>query len=426
MEGGISAHLRRWLERSREQLPTSRAPRPHSPLTRTVEEIVGGEVVETEQGACLVVDHVYPRGHRHGDIDILSALSCSGETIAAIGRDGGLKQLDLRGTAFLDVETTGLAGGVGTYAFLVGIGQFEGDDFRVRQVFMRDYSEEPALISKVEKTLAPLTGVVSFNGKAFDVPVLEARFIMSRRRFPLTSAPHFDLLAVARRIWRLRLESCSLSSLEQRILRLERDADVPGYLIPSLYFDYLRYGQAEPMAQVFRHNSQDILSLAALTALTSRVFEDPLHDAVQHGEDLYSLGRLYLDAGLGVRAENVLRAALDAGLPEGLRRDAFFHLSLHLKRQARWGEATDLWGRALQECSGDIHPFVELAKYYEHKVKDFEMAERLVLSAMERVQYRPRFDTNNLHRQRLAELTHRLDRIRRKKSRSQLVAPKVP
>lgn len=409
--------IRQQLERLGVRLGTrGLQQRPRKP-SKAVEEIVGGQVVETEYGPCVVVDQVYPQGYRHGQIEIATALNHGPEIIAGIGRDPDLSGLELNRCGFLDVETTGLAGGAGTYAFLVGIGWFEGYDFRIRQVFMRDYSEERTLIALVDEMVKSLSGIVSFNGKAFDVPVLEGRFIMSRQRFPLSGAPHLDLLFTARRLWRLRLESCSLSYLEPEILGLHRQGDVASHLVPQIYFDYLRYGRVDPLRGVFYHNAQDVLSLAALTALAGRVFEDPLHHAIEYAEDLYSLGRLYLYVGMTDRAETTLRAALDADLPDTLREKTIFHLSFHYKREARWEEAVDLWYRAVRENRGRLYPFVELAKFYEHRAKEFERAEELVLRAIELVNSSSLTQSIWWREQRLAELEHRLRRIQRRKAR---------
>jgi uncharacterized protein YprB with RNaseH-like and TPR domain len=382
-----------------------------------IEELVGGEVVVTDQGPCVVVDLAYPAGYRHGNVEIAAALIHNPHTVAAIGRDQELARLDLKRAAFLDVETTGLAGGAGTYAFLVGLGWFEGEDFRLRQLFMRDYSEERALISLVEDTLAPLSGIVSFNGKAFDVPLLESRFILSRRRFPLSSAPHLDLLHTARRLWRLRLESCGLSNLETEILGLQRQGDVPSQLVPQIYFDYLRYGLVEPLEGVFYHNAQDILSLAALTALSCSLFDDPLRGEASTAEDLYSLGRLYSQVGLGDRAEAVLKAALAASIPEDLRTQTICDLSFHLKRQDNWTEAIELWQLAIEENHGRLYPFVELAKYYEHKERDYTTAEQLVLRAIDLVETSSPGRGRWWAEQRLEELEHRLQRLQLKMAR---------
>ena len=410
--------LRQQLERLVSgRLGTTHLRRPERVRSRPIEELVGGDVRETSHGTCVVVDQIYPAGYQQGQVEISSALSHCSQTVAGIGRDPGLEALDLQKSAFLDVETTGLAGGAGTYAFLVGIGWFDGQDFRLRQVFMRDYGEEPALVAVIEETLEPLSGIVSFNGKAFDVPLLETRFIMSRRRFPLSSAPHLDLLHMARRLWRLRLENCRLSSLETEILGLERHGDVPSHLVPQLYFDYLRHGRAEPLEGVFYHNAQDILSLAALTALSCKVYEDPLSHETTCGEDLYSLGRLYSLVGLGDRAEKALRAALETPIPEELRWQTVHHLSFHLKRQGMWPEAIELWHSAIDENHGRLYPFVELAKYYEHRAKDLQTAEALVLSAMDLVQVSAARRGRWWTERRLGELEHRLRRVQLKSAR---------
>ncbi len=416
MGRGRARDLRQQLESLGIRLGMTGAARPLRQPSRPIEELVRGKVVDTGHGPCVVVDQVYPAGYLHGHIDIATALTYAPGTVAGIGRDPDLRALELNRSAFLDVETTGIAGGAGTYAFLVGIGWFEAEDFRIRQFFMRDYSEERALIALVEETLGPLTGIVSFNGKAFDVPVLESRCIMSRRRFPLSTVPHLDLLFTARRLWRQRLESCSLSHLEPTILGLHRQGDVPSYLVPQIYFDYLRYGRVDPLRGVFYHNAQDILSLVALFALSCRVFENPFHNEVEHGEDLYSLGRLYLQMGMGERAEAALQAALDANLPDGLTKAAVFHLSFHYKRQDRWNEAVALWHRAIREQHERLYPFVELAKFYEHRAKDFEKAEELVLRAVDLVQSSSMSRDAWWTERRLAELKHRLRRLRRKRA----------
>ncbi len=413
--------IRQQLERLGVRLERTGRERRRGKPSRPVEELVGGDVIETDYGACVVVDRTYPQGYHHGHVDITTALGYGPETIAGIARDPHLGVLSLSDSSFLDVETTGLAGGAGTYAFLVGIGWFEGDEFRLRQVFMRDYSEERALIALVEETVSSLSGIVSFNGRAFDVPVLESRFIMSRERFPLSAAPHLDLLFTARRLWRLRLDSCSLSSLEPQILGVYREGDVPSYLVPQIYFEYLRYGRVDPLRGVFYHNAQDILSLAALAAVSGRMFEDPLCHEVEHAEDIYSLGRLYIQVGKSERAERALRAALEADLPEGLRQAAVYDLSFHYKRQQRWEEAIHLWDLAISESHDRLYPFVELAKFYEHRAKDFERAEELVLRAIQLVEAATLAREDWWRQRRLAELGHRLQRVRRK--RAKLISP---
>src|SRR5262249_33194494 len=138
--------------------------------------------------------------------------------------------------AFLDTETTGLSGGTGTYAFLVGIGTWRSSGFLVEQFFMRNFDEEAAVICPLEERLSQVKVVVTFNGKCFDLPLLESRFVMHRRDWPLADGIHLDLLHPSRRLWKLRLKDCSLANLEREVLGFEREEDIPGYLIPQVYF----------------------------------------------------------------------------------------------------------------------------------------------------------------------------------------------
>ncbi len=202
-------------------------------------------------------------------------------------RDPRLDDFDFRQAAFLDTETSGLAGGAGTFAFMVGIGMFEvvGNDtiYVVRQVFMRNPAEERALLEVTASLLARCRGLVSFNGRAFDVPLLTMRYALQRQPSPLSDLPHFDLLPAARQRWRLRLPSCALSALERDILEHPRSQeDVPGWLIPSLYSDYARSaasGSPSPtaiddMTRVFYHNREDIVSMVPLAAMLCSPFEE--------------------------------------------------------------------------------------------------------------------------------------------------------
>jgi tetratricopeptide (TPR) repeat protein len=189
--------------------------------------------------------------------------------------------------------------------------------------------------------------------------------------------------------------------------------------VPQLYFDYLRYGRVEPLKGVFYHNAQDILSLAALTALSCSVFDDPLGSEASAAEDLYSLGRLYAQVGLGERVEVVLKAALAASIPAELRTQTICDLSFHLKRKGNWTEAIGLWQLAIEENHGRLYPFVELAKYYEHRESDYTAAEQLVLRAIDLVETSSPRRGSWWAEQRLAELEHRLRRLQSKMARDE-------
>jgi len=214
--------------------------------------------------------------------------------LVRLARDERLASLDFGSTIFFDIETTGLGTGSGTYAFMVGFGTFEGGQFCLRQYLMRDYDEEGALLYLLSEQMRSHAWWVTFNGRSFDLPVLQTRFICGGHpEMPLARAPHLDLLYPARRLWRKRLRSCALSSLETHVLGLTRESDVPGWLIPDLYFDYLRHGEAYPLCQVFVHNALDILSLVTLAARINTIMRDPPASTAEHPTDTYSLGVIY-------------------------------------------------------------------------------------------------------------------------------------
>ncbi len=368
--------------------------------------VLGGEAHEA---GCHVIAARYEGTHRHAGVPLDALWHCDGGALATLGKDRSLACFDFRRTLFLDTETNGLAGGAGTYAFLVGVAYWEGDHFEVRQFFMRHPQEERALLAALQPLLDRFESFVTFNGKSFDLPVLETRFILARQPRALKERPHLDLLHPARRLWRLRLESCSLGTLERRILGTMRDeSDVPGYLIPHLYNTFLRDGDARPLRGVVYHNHQDLLALAALAVQMTRICGDPEQHAAPHGQDLFSLARLYEDSREWTRAEWCYRHALLAPIPLGLRRDCLCRLSLMLKRLGRWDDATTLWRSVIGQ--GELYPYIELAKYHEHQSRDLASAERAVLAAFGA----DRDGALHLSPGDRADLRHRLTRLRRR------------
>jgi len=395
-------------------------PKPQAPPASPrpgIEALIDGEVVETPLGACFVAEERRPVKEAHGRVPLAAFHTHANGALAALARDAALQDVDPTAVAFIDAETSGLAGGTGTYTFLVGVGFFDGATFCVRQFFMRGPHEEPALIHLLDEFLARFRAVVTFNGRSFDLPLLQTRFTLHRRRFPLEGVPHLDLLPPARRLWKRRLPSCALSSLEEHLLGLVRDGDVPGWLIPSLYFDYLRTGNAAPLRPVFTHNAQDVLSLVGLAAHMATTLVDPEAVGVVHGADWYSLGRCYEELGWVERAAAAYERALHAPCAPDVRHAALHALSFLHKRQGRWEQAVAIWQELVASGVSDrLYPYEELAKYYEHRQRDPATALRLVREAIRGIEageLRPRRP-----RQRaLAELRHRQARLERKVER---------
>jgi uncharacterized protein YprB with RNaseH-like and TPR domain len=382
-------------------------PRPRIPYP--IDHIVPGRFQETPQGEVFLVERQYPLEHRQGRASL--RIIASPQIIAEWAREPRLAGLAPDTFAFLDTETTGLSGGTGTYAFLVGVGRYAGEVFQLAQFFMRDPVEEPALLAALAEFLQPCQALVTFNGKAFDVPLLNARYITNGEVPLLASAAHLDLLPLARRLWRDRLSSRALGSLEEYILDAVRtEEDVPGWVIPSLYFDYLRSGDARPLKSVFYHNAMDVLSLAALLSHVSELLVDPLGGAVEHALDLVAMGKLFEDLGHLKTATGLYEYGLSHDLPEEAYWEAVQRLSFAHKRQGNFPAAVVLWHQAAH--GGHIYAHVELAKFYEHKARDYREAAQWTQAAIALVSA-PDFPRSERH-QWLADLEYRLARLQRK------------
>ncbi len=228
-----------------------------------IDQALPGQWHDTVDGPCFAVERRFPVGQVRGPVHLGSVLHTRPSTLWDAGRTTGLRDIDARRLLFLDTETTGLSGGTGTYVFLVGVAYFceSGDEVVLRQYFLSDVSAERALLHALNDLFRDFTAVVTFNGKTFDWPLLETRFTYNRLRSVLRDPPHLDMLGPSRRLWRDRLESCSLETLESQVLGVRRGFDVPGWRIPSLYFQYLRAGHIGHVLPVFEHNEHDLLTL---------------------------------------------------------------------------------------------------------------------------------------------------------------------
>jgi hypothetical protein len=291
-----------------------------------------------------------------------------------LSRDDRLKELDFRKALFLDTETTGLSGGTGTFAFMVGLGFFQGDGFVVHQLFMRDYSEERASLSILQEILDSFQFLVTFNGRHYDIPLLETRFILSRKRSKIREMPNFDLLYPSRKIWKGAYENCRLVTLESRLLGMEREDDIPSEWIPSLYFDYIQTGDARKIHRVFYHNRMDILTMVALAGRIHLIYHDPQAARPRKGVEHFSLGRLFWDHGDRQKAISCFEIALKR-CDDELAWEVMKWLSMAFKKTGETEKARSLW----EEMMGwpykrDGHPCIELAKYHEHRLKEFEKA----------------------------------------------------
>jgi uncharacterized protein len=349
-------------------------------------EILGGEWRESRGRKFLVVDRKYSPGYRHGRVSVADCLPPWSRFELLGGTNGQM--------LFLDLETTGLAGGAGTYAFLVGCGWFEplsplssagqAGCFRTRQFFLTDFGAEPALLEAVGELAGSLACIVTYNGKTFDLPLLETRYSLQRMATPFAEIAHVDLLHPARRMWRDEEVECRLTYLEQALCGHERESDVPGFEIPSRYFQYVRSGDARPLQAVFEHNRLDIVSLAMLTARAAQLLEEGPSAAIT-GREAFGLGRLYERAGLMDDAVASYRRAAAAGAAP-IRVEALRASAIVLRRLRRYEEAAAAW-RDLLACPRCSPAYAReaseaLAVHHEHRARDLEMARHFAVQSL--------------------------------------------
>jgi uncharacterized protein YprB with RNaseH-like and TPR domain len=317
---------------------------------------------------------------------------------------------------FFDLETTGLSGGAGTHAFLVGCGWFDGDAFVTRQFVMTRYADERALLERVAGELARAGALVSFNGKSFDAPVLETRYLFHRLAWAGGGIPHIDALHPARRFWP---GDCSLVALERQLIDARRAGDVAGFEIPARYFQFVRSGNPRPLVAVLEHNRLDLLTLAALTARLLHLARNG-PSAARDGREAYALGLVYARAGLEARARECFARAVDmSAAPPGafdpLRVESLRALAIGWRRARQWDEAAACW-RQLLETRGCPPPLRReaseaLAIHHEHRVRDLSAARGFALKTLEHEL--PPAWTEAVH--------HRLARIERKMSVGRLL-----
>jgi len=403
-------YLRR-LELMPKTLPARR-------VQKGIEHYVDGEVAANRWGEFFGVRQTLPFGRPYGKLRIGDVATADLAPLRLFTEGGTLPKASE--IVYLDTETTGLAGGTGTCAFLIGIAAAQGSQFVVRQFFLRDYPEEKATLAALAEALEPYPCVATFNGKTFDVPLLETRYTLARLKSPFARMQHLDLLHPARRLWKLRLESCALAHLEKEILDVTRVGDISGAEIPGIYFDYLRTGNARGLQPVFYHNAMDVVTLAALTVELARIIgaveEGGCGDGVVESSlDLFSLSRIFDRAGVRESAVLTCQRALDLGLPEHVAPRALQHLAYQHKRERQYERAAEIWDElARNESAFGIEALEQLAIHHEHRLRDARAALDLVDLALSRLETMPS------PRSHIERFTYRRERLRRKMTRQPL------
>jgi len=347
----------------------------------------------------------------YGKIKISSGLEIRGDILSCLSQEAAFKDLDLSTALFIDLETTGLSGGAGVVPFNVGLGYYRDDKFYVAQFFLGELAEEERMIQELAQFFKDMDfqSVVTYNGKSFDIPLLETRFILYRHPFVLSELPHLDFLYAARRLWSHKYESCRLYHLALELVQVDRSEDIPSAEIPWRYFQYLQTGNFELIEPILYHNKEDILSLLAVVIIGAHIFSEDPELCVGDSMDFYGAGKVMENIGDVERSVQFFQRALGGNLSDEVTLEAKKRLSSHFKRNDEWEKAVPLWEEITSSrvvTPAQLYSFRELAMYLEHKLKNYEEAKRVaeegfVLSAGVSSYYERDF-------------SYRLERLRRK------------
>ena len=402
------------------------------PLRNPVEEesfgCASGVTTGSERLALILGASVKRNGHGehlslhcwHGD-----HAPCAPDAAALrlLAPDAPQEVADAQQWLFLDTETTGLAGGTGTYPFLVGLAWWEGGGLEVEQLFMREYSEERSLLAALAERLAERSVLVTFNGKSFDWPLLETRYRMTRTIPPPAPRAHLDFLHPARNLWRLRLGSVRLSQLERHVLGWDRGEDLVSELIPRIYLDFVRGGHADPLVPVFQHNQMDLRGLAKLSGRILSLLGDEEAPS-QDGLELYGVSRICERRGELKRARKLYEQSIASVLPMETDHAARAALARLARRDGDFARARELWESTLGNSREGYEAYEQLAIYYEHEVREPRRALTIVREALAHLRRANQVGTitATTYRRAKARFELRLVRLERKAGRTLLDA----
>jgi uncharacterized protein YprB with RNaseH-like and TPR domain len=385
---------------------------PPPKVQRGIEDIVNGTFLPTPFGEVFCADIVSNIDYAHGIIPMIPR-TISQHLALWNKSDPAIAYIDPSTIIFLDTETTGLSGGTGTLPFMIGLGWFSDQGFTTAQLFIRNPAEEPAQLAKLDQLLTNARAIVTYNGKSFDVPILQSRYVINGLSSPLKNLPHFDLLPLSRRLWRRRLENRSLKDIEKEILGFTRSQmEVPGWEIPIIYFNYLRTLDPTPMAGVFYHNAIDILSLAALFLFVNQVLDEPEDRTDLAPIDQLSLAIFFEDTGEIENAIAKYEQLLNFDLPDIFATELRLRYGRVLKRSGQYERAVQVLNQ--ENGQQDIRVLIQLAKVLEHQYRDNESALQWTSLAQEKLNEISISLPTLVYHQQKSELQKRRDRLIRK------------
>jgi uncharacterized protein len=324
------------------------------------------------------------------------------------------KPINIKDILFFDLETTGLAGGAGTYPFLVGIAFFEDNKFKVVQYFLPEYDRDIYAYLDIKKYAQNKSILGSFNGKSYDYPLLKNRFILNRFDDMFKKYNHIDLLHLSRRIWKNSLDNCSLGNIEQQIFKFSRLNDIEGYLIPHTYFDYLQSGNYDDIVNIILHNEQDLVSLGRLIFHLSQI-ENEVENPKINDSEIVSLFDTAVKSNTLIKSKYYFDLIKNRKI--SLPNKLMFNYSLLLKKNTEWDTCMNIWEKLTQSENFALQAFEELAKYHEHRSKDISQAVQYINRAFGVINVVSELNNNDYGILKKSEFEHRKNRLNKKLSK---------
>lgn len=350
---------------------------------KEIDAVPFGKTVTTPFGPCYIMEFKYDLGDFHGHRRIREVFQVDGKPISEILKEPTTKALDPKNALYLDIESTGLSAAEGAFAFMIGLGFFEKDCFKVVQLFARDYTEEPAALDFLVKIAGNHTHLVTFNGRSFDIPMLDSRLALAKFDARLGLMPHIDLLVPARRLWKYNDHRCSLGALEKAQLGFVRHGDVPGVEIPALYNEYLRTRDLRKLVVVFTHNIYDVVSMVVLQTHISEILSDQ-RDVELAPTEVYALGRIHNFYGRTDRAYLLFEKCVK-NLKGEQQLGAYKEMAKILRKEKRLDDAAKIYEAMLLQKPEKLFPYMKLAVHLENRAKDFKGALKVIEYGFENV-----------------------------------------
>ncbi len=328
------------------------------------------------------IENPYPLDARYGKIKIAEGLNISGDILSCLSKAPEFEKLNLSTALFIDLETTGLSGGTGVIPFLVGMGYYREDKFYVAQYFLGDPGAEEQMIKELNQFFSDMEfkSIVSYNGKVFDLPLLETRFILKRQPFILSELPHLDFLFPARSLWAHKLENCRLHNLALEVVETGRTEDIPSAEIPWRYFQYIQTGNYDLIEPILYHNQEDILSLLGVIIVGSQIFSEDPSACEADAMDFFGAGKVLEKFGQTEKSSLYFQKAINGQLSDEIFLSVRRRLSVQYKKNQEWDKAVSLWKEmASAEIPSNnlLFSLRELAMYYEHRQKEYHEAKKV-------------------------------------------------